>query len=78
MYLFNREVQISLQQLVRERQLDIAVVFVTVFTQIDERLVASISSSTTTTTTMNQGRTQEMITSAHKHFVLVLVVAVKS
>ena len=43
-------------------------------TQIDERLIASISSSTTTIPNMNPGRTQKMMMSAHKNFVLVLVV----
>ena len=42
------------------------------------RFVASISSSTTTITNMNPGITQEMMMSAHKNFVLVLVVVVKS
>ena len=46
-------------------------------TQIDERLIASISSSTTTIPNRNPGRTQEMM-SAHKNFVHVLVVVVKS
>ena len=45
-------------------------------TQRDERLIASFLSSTTTITNMNPGRTQEMMMSqsAHKNFVLVLVV----
>ena len=47
-------------------------------TQRDERLIASISSSTTTVTNRNPGITQEMNMSAHKNFVLVLVVVVKS
>ena len=47
-------------------------------TKRDERLVASISSSTTTITNRNPGRSQEMIMSAHKNPVLVLVVVVKS
>ena len=45
-------------------------------TQRDERLSASIS-STTTITNRNPGRTQETMMSAHKNFVLVLVVVVK-
>ena len=45
-------------------------------TQRDERLIASISSSTTTITNRNPAITQEMMKSAHKHFVLVLVVVV--
>ena len=44
-------------------------------TQIDERLIASISSSTTTIPKRNTERTQEMM-SAHKNFVHVLVVVV--
>ena len=46
--------------------------------QIDEPLVASISSSTTMITNRNRGRTQEMMMSAQKNFVLVLAVVVKS
>ena len=45
-------------------------------TQIDGRLIASISSSTTTIPNMNPARTQEMMMSAHINFVLVLVVVV--
>ena len=45
-------------------------------TQREERLVASISSSTTTITNTNPGRTKERMISAHKNFVLVLVVVV--
>ena len=45
-------------------------------TQKDERLIASFASSTTTKTNMNPVRTQEMLTSALKNFVLVLVVVV--
>ena len=55
-----------------------AVVFDTFCTQRDERIIASFSSSTTTITNRNPGRTQEIIMSAHKNVVLVLVVAVKS
>ena len=44
--------------------------------QRDEQVVASISSSTTTLTNMNPGRTHEMMMSAHKNFVLVLVAVV--
>ena len=47
-------------------------------TKRDERLVASISSSTTTIANRNPGRSQEMIMSAHKNPVLVLVVVLKS
>ena len=42
----------------------------------NKRHVASISSYTTTITNMNPGRTQEMMMSAHKNVVLVLVVVV--
>ena len=45
-------------------------------TQRNERLIASISSSTTTIPNRNPGRTQEMMMSAHKNVVLVLVVVV--
>ena len=76
-YTLNREVKISLRQRVRQRQCNIAVVFVTfLYKKRDERLIASISSSTTTITNRNPGITQEMMISAHKHFVLVLVVVV--
>ena len=75
----SREVKISLRQRqrVRERHLNIAVVRVTFYTQRDEPLIASFS-STATITNMNPGRTQEMMMSAYKKFVLVLVVVVKS
>ena len=45
-------------------------------TQKDERLIASFSSSTTTKTNMNPIRAQEMLMSALKNVVLVLVVVV--
>ena len=47
-------------------------------TERDERLIASISWSTTTITNRNPGSTQEMVMLAHKNFILVLVVVVKS
>ena len=43
-------------------------------TQRDEQLIASISSSTTTITNRNPGITQEMKMSAHKNFLVVVVV----
>ena len=44
--------------------------------QRGERLIGSISSSTTKMTNRNPGRTQEMMMSVHKNFVLILVVVV--
>ena len=47
-------------------------------TQRDERLIACIPSSATTITNRNPERTQEMMMSPHKNFVLIVVVVVKS
>ena len=44
--------------------------------QSNEQLIASISSYTTTISNRKPGRTQDMMTSAHTNFVLVLVVVV--
>ena len=44
----------------------------------DELLVTYILSNTKMITNRNPGRTQEMMTSAHKIFDLVLIVVVKS
>ena len=77
MYIWEVKISLRKRQRVREQQLNIAVVFLRFCKQKDERLVASIS-STTTITNMNPGRTQEMMMPAHKNFVLVLVVVVKS
>ena len=39
----------------------------------DERLIASILLSTKTIANRNPGRTQEMMMSAHKYFILIVV-----